>query len=289
MHARDIVSRRSRAQDPSGACVVIDADEERLAVRSSDGVVFRVRRSFLPGWSPSAGDSVLVSRVEGEAWVVGVLSAAAPPTLQGPDGSLARVVDGRIELLDREGRRVAATGSQGTVIEAAAGDLVLRAPGGRVRVEAAVDVELTAARDVVARAGRDVVDRAARRAELAACDEDGKGTKLELGRRSLEATTERFALHAKEAELAAGELSILSRSVTTRALALTEVVGRVERTADSVTLRAKERLEDVTGHAHTRLGRATTVVQETYALRSRRTELVSEDDTAIDGRKVLLG
>jgi hypothetical protein len=37
------------------------------------------------------------------------------------------------------------------------------------------------------------------------------------------------------------------------------------------------------------VGRARTLVRNTYALWSRRTVLTSSEDTSIDGRKVLLG
>ncbi|MFO0623998.1 MAG: DUF3540 domain-containing protein [Polyangiales bacterium] len=104
-----------------GAVSVVEVDGRRLACRVGDGVLHATLAT--PGeYTPTAGDTVLVGCADdGQAYVVGVVSAQAPaaPRLRH----------------DPETRR--------TVLDVPEGDLVLRARGA-VRLEGAEAVSLRA-------------------------------------------------------------------------------------------------------------------------------------------------
>ncbi len=279
--------RRGEAFDGVATVVAVDAGRaDHLEVRRASGVVEAARRGFVAGWVPTEGDRVLVARADGEVFVVGVITARAPAALTGPDGSRATLVDGAIELRDGAGRLLARSSAAETVIEAATGDLVLRAPQGRVRVEAGVDLELAAARDVRTEAARDLSARAERAVEITAGRPDPQ---LRIDARRTEIAGETVDLRAKAAEIAAGTIALVARSFATKALEARHDVSRWELHAGSLVERARESLREVKGLAEVRAGRARTLVRELHAMRAGRTEVVSEQDTVIDGRKVLLG
>lgn len=244
------------------------------------------RRGLVVGWAPSLGDRVLTARVDGEDYVVAVLEASAPPSLVAADGSRATLSDDGLELRDAAGRLIARTSRAGTTVEAAEGDLVLRAPSGRVRIEAGLDLELGAARDVVTTASRDRVDRARRNVELSAGRDEPQ---LRLSPKATELSGEALSLRGRSLELAAGALSLVARTLASKAVETKHDAGRWEVSAGTSVERARESFREVVGLAHTRVGRAKTLVSELFSVRAKRSELTSEDDTVIDGRKVLLG
>jgi hypothetical protein len=265
-----------------------DGDDKSVTV-TIGGEVLEARRGFVPGWKPSVGDRVVVEAIDGASWVVGVLEAREPASLVAADGTSARVVGAAIELRDAEGRLVARAG-EGRVavsmVEALEGDLVLRAPAGRVRIEAGLDLELEAARDVTTKAARDRHDEAARELTLTV----GRGEpQLEIGPKRTELRGEALALGAKALDLAAGTIALAARAVSTKAYEARHDVSRWEVHAGRAVERARESVREVSGLAQARLGRATTVVSELWSMRAKRTEVASTDDTVIDGRKVLLG
>jgi hypothetical protein len=227
------------------------------------------------------GDRVVIEAIDGASWVVGVLEAREPASLVAPDGASARVVSGAIELRDAEGRLVARAGEGRVavhVVEALEGDLVLRAPAGRVRIEAGLDLELEAARDVTTKAARELTLKV------------GRGEpQLEIGPKRTELRGEALALGAKALDLAAGTIALAARAVSTKAYEARHDVSRWEVHAGRAVERARESVREVSGLAQSRFGRATTVVSELFAVRAKRTEVASTDDTVIDGRKVLLG
>jgi hypothetical protein len=59
--------------------------------------------------------------------------------------------------------------------------------------------------------------------------------------------------------------------------------------AERVTERARDSLREITDLAEERAGRVRAVVRGVYALTSRRTVMASEDETSIDGSRILLG
>ena len=66
-------------------------------------------------------------------------------------------------------------------------------------------------------------------------------------------------------------------------------VGRYELTASTLVEQAREAVRGVEGLLEQRIGRARVFVKETFSMTSRRTQLDSEEDTTIDGKKILIG
>ena len=58
---------------------------------------------------------------------------------------------------------------------------------------------------------------------------------------------------------------------------------------DSVVTRAKSLVQNVSGLLESKLGRARTIVEGAFSLRSKSTSMKSQEDTSVDGRRVLLG
>lgn len=128
-------------------------------------------------------------------------------------------------------------------------DLVLTAPNGRVIIEAP-DVSLRAAR-----------------------------TTIESG--DLDVTAGRASLHV-------GEATIIADAIRTTADEIVAHVGRWE-------LHAKRLVDDATVAVrdnrivHTTVDRMRVIAREAIHLFAKRTAIVSEEDTTIDGKRVLLG
>ena len=76
---------------------------------------------------------------------------------------------------------------------------------------------------------------------------------------------------------------------STTATRIATTVEELEVTAGHVVERARDVVQEVSDVLTSRVGRVRAVVRDVYSLRSKRTELKSKDDTAIDGRRVLLG
>ena len=197
-------------------------------------------RVAVPGYQPSAGDRVLALHVGRQTFVVGVVHAPAPARaplasaeLRSDSGASARIEDGAIVVRDPVGAIVAtydpSTGS--TRVCAAAGDLVLDAPHGRVVVRAGTDLELRAAGAVRTEAPR----------------------------------------------------------VEVRADEQVAVVGRSELHAARLLEHVTDVYREIDGMLQIRAGRMRTLVRDAYRLLARRTSVISEEDTSIDGKRVLLG
>lgn len=204
-----------------------------------------------------------------EAVILEVLPGAKEdPKLVLGDGAEARVVDGALELRDKDGGLLVRYHDGAACISAARGDLELSAPNGRVRVHSALDVELDAGRDVVARADRRLELSAKRRTSI-------EGERLEL-------RAERIHLASEAIETVAGHIATTAKRVAHN-------VERWELTAGRLVETSKTAFRDVSDLLQTRAGRARTLIESVYSLRSRRTVMKSEKDTSIDGRKILLG
>ena len=65
--------------------------------------------------------------------------------------------------------------------------------------------------------------------------------------------------------------------------------GRWELHATRLAERALDKLVDIENTLQTRAGRVRTLVSHTWELVSQRTRMVSEENTSIDGKKILLG
>ncbi len=88
---------------------------------------------------------------------------------------------------------------------------------------------------------------------------------------------------------AKGEASLVATRILATASHLVQQAERMETTAARLVERTRDVYREATGLLETRAGRARSVVEDTWALLSRRTTMVSKDDTSIDGKRVLLG
>jgi len=231
-------------------------------------------------YRPTVGDRVLVARGGDEHYVVGVLLAAKQPALAMPDGSRAELdADGRLELRDREGRLMIRFADGEAEIRAAEGDLTLAAPEGRVLLRSGTDVEIDASRDVLQRVGR-------RHAVTAGKTEQPQ---LQLQSQGVTLNSPRLDLTAQNAQVAVGKATVVARAIETHAASLSQVVERYELTADRLVEKSRDAFRDVSDLLQTRVGRARMLVKDVYAMYSRRTVMVSKQDTSIDGKRILLG
>lgn len=162
--------------------------------------------------------------------------------------------------------------AEAPVTEAGARALVL-ADGSSVREEGMG----VAIRDAM---GRVVVRYAQGRAEVCAPDGD-LVLSAPRGRVRVEG--------AHGVELSAPELELRAGRLVTHAREVLQSAERYEVAAGLVVERAREVLRDVAGLVETRMGRARTLVEGAFSLRARRTDVSSEEETSIDGSRVLLG
>jgi hypothetical protein len=182
------------------------------------------------------------------------------PRLELSDGSSAERAGDAIELKAPDGSLILRFEPGKMIISPARGDLELAAPAGRVVLRAAMDVAVEAGRDVTHKAGR----------------------KLSLHAKDLDAT-------ARTARLVAADAGIVARRLATTAETIITRCDELELQSVRIVQRAKETVREVEGLAEDRLGRARTLVRDLYSLATRATSMTSEEETAIDGSKILLG
>ncbi len=132
------------------------------------------------------------------------------------------------------------------------GDVVLRSEGGRVLVEAGTNVEIRATKS------------------------------LDLTAAELEVTADIGSLHVREA-------SVIADTIRTTADEIATTVGRWELRARRIVERATDAVRSYQGLLHIGAGRARTVVRENFAIAAKRTSITSQEDTVVDGKRVLLG
>ena len=77
--------------------------------------------------------------------------------------------------------------------------------------------------------------------------------------------------------------------LTVRASELTQLVGRWELRAERIVESAKDAYREISELLQVRAGRVRTLVRGTSQLVAGRTEIVSDEDTIVDGKRVLLG
>jgi hypothetical protein len=171
-----------------------------------------------------------------------------------PSGASAAVEHDSIIVRDASGDIVvvydALTGS--ATIAAPRGDLNLQASKGAVRISAASDLELVA------------------------------GANMRVQSEQLDLAVSTAKLKAGFAELAADALRVVSPGVTLG-------IGRLQLDAQRVFQHALETYHEVEGAIETRAGRVRTLVKGATQVFSKSTSVVSEEDTFLDGRRVLLG
>jgi hypothetical protein len=139
---------------------------------------------------------------------------------------------------------------------------------------------------VAINAGRDVAYCAGRTMSL----DVAQGTQqLELSPQRTHLAASRLDVDAKQTRVAAGRATLIARSISTSAERVAQRVERYELTADTIVEKTRDALREASGLAQSRLGRAKIFVTQTFSLNSRRTTLVSSDETTIDGQRILLG
>ena len=209
----------------------------------------------------------------GAALAIAPTSEPAAPepigtALELPDGARAELREGALELRDRAGRLLVRYAAGCAEISVPEGDLTLAAPGGRVVLRSGLDVCIEAERDVTHSAGRRLELRAAGELRV-------RGDELDVA--------------ARTSRLVSANATVLARAIATTAEHMVLGVGRYELVAERIVERARNTVRDVAELAQSRVGRLRTIVRDVYSLRSRKAELVSEEETSIDGRRVLLG
>jgi len=88
---------------------------------------------------------------------------------------------------------------------------------------------------------------------------------------------------------AGGEASLSATRISRTASHLVEQAERIEVTATRLVERTRDAYREATALMETRAGRVRSLVDDVFALISRRTTLTSKEDTSIDGKRVLLG
>jgi hypothetical protein len=110
-----------------------------------------------------------------------------------------------------------------------------------------------------------------------------------IGVRSCRTVTLRVEQGDLVLEAPAGSIVLRTARVETIANEIASVVGKVELRAERIVERAVDVYRDVEGTLQTRAGRMRTLVEDAFRLFARRTDVRSREDTAIDGKRVLLG
>lgn len=195
------------------------------------------------------------------------------------DGSSASIEDGALTLRNAAGQMLLRYEDGHAILHAPRGDLRLEAPHGRVTLRSGADIELEAARDLRLTGGRSVA--------LGASDAEEVGLQLDGHKAVLQAPL--VALVASDLGLRADRLRAVAERIEQRSEQLVQRAGRIEVEAKQLVERAQDVYRDVGDLLQTRAGRVRTVVREVFTLRSRRNVQISDEDTAIDGRRVLLG
>lgn len=193
-----------------------------------------------------------------------VVAPSAEPQVSLPDGTSARVVGEAIELRDPGGRLLVRYSEGCAEIAAPSGDLRLSAPTGRVVLHGGTAVEVSAGASPSPRLS------------------------IEEGQTTVAA--KRLEVGVEEAQVVAkGPISVLAQQLATSAEVLVQNAVRFELTATRLVEKTRDAFRDTSELAQTRVGRARLLVSDVYALFSRRTTMVSNEETSIDGSKILLG
>jgi len=196
-----------------------------------------------------------------------------------PDGATATREGDVLALRDADGRLCVKFAHGTAEIVASAGDLILSSPAGRVVVKSAMDIELEAARDVTQRASRKI--------SLEVGEESGSRVVIEPGQTRV--VTKKLDVEAQKSRLVTGHATVVAQKISTTALRVAQSVDRWELSATRIVESAKDAFLEVTDLVQSRVGRVRTFVKGAYAVHARRATVVSQEETKVDGKKVLLG
>lgn len=239
------------------------------------------------------GSRVLAARDDGGDWVVlGVSRAlASKPGVVGrldlPGGAHAKVATdsggARLEVISPEGQLVFAYDpiSGQTRVRVPDGDLVLEAPRGGVRVEAAERIAMEGAEvNVRGRRAASLGCGAPDRRSGASLSVDGGDVRVRGTR--VDVASLRASVHVQEGRSVADRLIGRYGEVDVRA--------RIWRlAADRVVHRLRRLYERVEGLAERTAGRIRMLVDSSWQVRAGRISQRARDDVRIDGRKIDLG
>lgn len=267
-----------RAESSGGVveAVVLDVEGEgRVQLRLADGPTVLARLASFGPYRPVAGDRVLVTAHP--HYVIGALHVAQAAAFRTADGAAAELHDDAIEVRDPQGRLLFRYEHGQATLLSEQGDLVLCAPEGTVRLEAGQDLELAAGRDLVARPARRSVTEIGNRPRVTV---DARATRFQ---------SDHFDVEAKQSTVTVGEATIIAQGIATTAAHVIARVERYELEADRIVEKSRDVLRTCRELLETRAGRMRTRVKGAFSLSSRRTDLASEKDTTIDGKRVLLG
>lgn len=159
----------------------------------------------------------------------------------------------------------------GSAVRAEGSGAVIHDPEGRVIVRYA-----NGSAEIVAPSGDVTLSAPKGRVRI----EAAQGVEVHSSRVDVTATTSRVTLQHAE---------VLAERIVTSAASIAQTAERVEVTATKIIERARDTYREVADLAQTRAGRLRTLVKDTFDVHARRTTMVSKDETAIDGSKVLLG
>jgi hypothetical protein len=124
------------------------------------------------------------------------------------------------------------------------------------------------------------------------CEFDGTTGRLIVHTRGeVEVTTSGAALGFNAARITfnADLMELRAKTLTAEFEQATWTAERWELRATRLAERARDKLVDIENALHLRAGRVRSLVSETWELVSRRTRMVSKENTSIDGEKILLG
>ncbi len=200
------------------------------------------------------------------------------PALRLPDGGRAELVEGALELRDVQGRLQIRYRDGVAELLSPDGDLVLGAPRGRVVLRAGTDVAIEAKRDLVEQAGRS--------ASIRVGDETPQ---IDVRAEDLQLAADRIAQRARSWSVEAGSMTSVARRISVTAATLAHNVERYELTATRMVERARDAFREVSALWQTRAGRVRTLVTGSHTQHARRTLITSDEDTSVDGKRVLLG
>jgi len=265
------------------AVVALGDDPSRVHVRLPAGAsrsrAATARLALAAPCRLTEGDRVLVAGSDDDLYVIGVLHAAAPPSLSLPDGASVTLRDGAAEIRDPGGRLLVRYADGAAEIAAPAGDLTLSAPEGNIVLRSGRDIDLEAQGDLRHRAACAVETTVG----------DAPAPQLRIGTAETRVRADRLDVETREGRLLAGRVSVIAERITTTASVLSQQVERFELTATRLIEKTRDTFRDASDLAQTRVGRARVLVRDMYSMHARRTSIASSEDTSIDGKKILIG
>jgi len=116
----------------------------------------------------------------------------------------------------------------------------------------------------------------------------GKDLELEAGR-AARLSAPQLEVASDAAELKTQQATVIAGRIATTATMLIQNVERLELQAERIMEKSRNVFREASELVQTRAGRIRTLVQGGYNLMSKRTSMVSDEETSIDGEKILLG